>query len=152
MSHAEQHGVSKEKFDVLYKAYHDLTDPGAYSSISKLFNTVKHIQNITKTDVRNFLKNMLGYTRHGPIRRRFIRRPIICSLPGHILGADLADFSNLKKYNRGYRYILFLIDMFSRKLDVFPIKDKKNSTVANVNAFFFQNYKTQIFFLFWRSG
>ena len=140
MASASVPGISKEKYEQLYKIYHDINNPAAYSGVSKLYNAVKHIPNITKSDVKSFLKNMDGFTLHGPITRRFIRRPYKVSHPGHILGADLADFSNIKKYNKGFRYVLFLIDMFSRKLDVFPIKDKQNSTIANVLDDFFKNY------------
>ena len=143
------HGLSKEKYEKLYNIYHDISNPASYSGISKLYKAVKHIPNIDKTDVHTFLRDMIAHSRHGPLSKRFIRRPIRVALPGHILGADLADFSNIKTHNRGYTYVLFLIDMFSRKLDVFPIKNKKNSTVADIIDHFLKNNTKHRYSFFW---
>ena len=50
-----------------------------------------------------------------------------------IWGADLADMQSLSKYNKGIKYLLCAIDLFSKYAWVVPIKDKKG--VSIVNAF-----------------
>ncbi|GFV28546.1 uncharacterized protein TNCV_3984971 [Trichonephila clavipes] len=47
-------------------------------------------------------------------------------------GSDLLDMQKLSRYNKGYRYILAIIDVMSRYLRDFPIKDKKASTTKQV--------------------
>ncbi|MEW8547849.1 MAG: DDE-type integrase/transposase/recombinase [Candidatus Thiodiazotropha sp.] len=42
---------------------------------------------------------------------------------------DLADVSNLKSHNDGYIFLLVIIDDFSRKAWVTPLKDKKASSI-----------------------
>ena len=48
-------------------------------------------------------------------------------------GVDLADMQLISKYNKGIRYVLCAIDVFSKYVWVVPIKDKKG--VIIVNAF-----------------
>ena len=49
------------------------------------------------------------------------------------MGVDLADMQSLSKYNKGIKYLLCAIDLFSKYAWVVPIKDKKG--VSIVNAF-----------------
>ena len=43
----------------------------------------------------------------------------------NILGVDLADMQLVSKYNKGIRYLLCAIDIFSKYAQVVPVKDKK---------------------------
>ena len=49
------------------------------------------------------------------------------------MGVGLADMVSLSKYNKGIKYLLCVIDLFSKYSWVIPIKDKKG--VSIVNAF-----------------
>ena len=40
-------------------------------------------------------------------------------------GADLADMQLLSKYNKGYKFLLCVIDIYSKYAWVIPLKDKK---------------------------
>ena len=53
-------------------------------------------------------------------------------MPNQLL-ADLADIQLINKYNKGIRYLLCVIDLFSKYGWVFPIKDRKG--VSIINAF-----------------
>lgn len=44
--------------------------------------------------------------------------------------ADLAEMQQFKRQNRGYRYISFVIDVFSKKAYAKPLKDKTAKNVA----------------------
>ena len=57
------------------------------------------------------------------------------SYKNNIFGADLADVQPLSKYNKGIRYLLCVIDIFSKYAWVVPLKDKKGTTIVNA----FQN-------------
>ena len=42
---------------------------------------------------------------------------------------DLADMQSLSKYNKGIKYLLCTIDLFSKYAWVIPMKDKKNASI-----------------------
>ena len=46
-------------------------------------------------------------------------------------GVDLADMQLISKYNKGIRYILCVIDLFSKYAFVVPLKDKEGSSIVN---------------------
>ena len=50
-----------------------------------------------------------------------------------IWGADLADMQLISKFNKGFRFLLCVVDIFSKYAWVAPLKDKKG--VIIVNAF-----------------
>ena len=47
--------------------------------------------------------------------------------------ADLADMQLISKLNKGFRFLLCVIDIYSKYALVVPLKDKKG--VSTVNAF-----------------
>ena len=49
------------------------------------------------------------------------------------MGVDLTDMQSLSKYNRGIKYLLCAIDLFSKYAWVVPLKDR--SGIIIVNAF-----------------
>ena len=55
------------------------------------------------------------------------------SYKDNIWGVDLDDMQLISKYNKGIRYLLCAIDLFSKYAFAVPLKDKKG--VSIVNAF-----------------
>ena len=49
----------------------------------------------------------------------------------NILAADLAEMGSLSSKNKNVRYLLFVIDIFTKYARVKPLKDKKDKTVLN---------------------
>ena len=49
------------------------------------------------------------------------------------MGVDLADMQLISKFNKGFRFLLCIIDIFSKFVWVVPLKYKKG--VSIVNAF-----------------
>ena len=68
---------------------------------------------------------------HKPIIRKFNKRKVYSSLKDNILGADLADMQLLSKFNKGIKYLLCVIDLFSKYAFVVPLKDKKRISIVN---------------------
>ena len=44
--------------------------------------------------------------------------------------ADLVEIQQFSKWNRGYRYLLMVLDVLSKYGKIVPLKDKKGDTVA----------------------
>ena len=47
------------------------------------------------------------------------------------MGADLADMQLISKFNKGFRFLLCVIDIFSKYAWVVPLKDKKGISIVN---------------------
>ena len=70
---------------------------------------------------------------HKPIIRKFNKRKVHSSFRDNIWGVDLADMQLLSKFNKGFRFLLCVIDIFGKYAWGVPLKDKKG--VSIVNAF-----------------
>ena len=53
------------------------------------------------------------------------------SFRDNIWGADLADMQLLSKFNKGFRFLLRVIDIFRKYAWVVPLKDKKGISIVN---------------------
>ena len=65
-----------------------------------------------------------------PIIRK-LKRKVYSSFKDNIWGVDLADMQSLSKYNKGIKYLLCAIDLFSKYAWVIPLKDKKGTSIVN---------------------
>ena len=62
---------------------------------------------------------------HKPIIKKFKQRKVYSSFRGNVWGVDLADMQSLSKYNKGNKYLLCAIDLFSKYERIISIKVKK---------------------------
>ena len=46
-------------------------------------------------------------------------------------GVDLADMQSLSRKNKGIKYVLCVINLFSKYAFVIPLKDKKGNSIVN---------------------
>ena len=51
---------------------------------------------------------------HKPIIRNFKKRTVYSGFKDNIWGVDIADMQSLSKYNKGIKYLLCAIDLFSK--------------------------------------
>ena len=79
----------------------------------------------------DFVNEQLANELHKPIIRTFKRRDVYASYKDNIIGVDLADVQLKSKYNKGIRYLLCVIVIFSKYAWVVPLKDKKGVTITN---------------------
>ena len=49
----------------------------------------------------------------------------------NIWDANLADIQLISKFNKGFRFLLSAIDIFSKKAWVVPLKDQKDASIVN---------------------
>lgn len=62
---------------------------------------------------------------HKPIKRNFTRRRVIVYHIDEIWCSDLVEMQQFSKWNKGYRYLLMVLDVFSKYGRIVPLKDKK---------------------------
>ena len=68
---------------------------------------------------------------HKPIIRKFKKRKVYSGFKDNIWGADLADMQLINKFNKRFRFLLCVIDIFSKYAWVVPLKDKKGISISN---------------------
>ena len=67
---------------------------------------------------------------HKPIKRDFTRRRVIVNHIDEVWCSDLVEMQQFSKWNKGFRYLLMVLDVFSKYGWIVPLKDKKGETVA----------------------
>ena len=67
---------------------------------------------------------------HKPIIRKFKKRKVYATFKDNIWGVDSADMQILSKYNKGIRFLLCVIDIFSEYAWVVTLKDKKGISIV----------------------
>ena len=55
----------------------------------------------------------------------------IPNFKGNGWGVDLADMQLISKFDKGFRFLLYVIDVYSKYTWVVPLKDKKSITIIN---------------------
>ena len=111
--------------------YYDPAHPAAFGGISAIQRAVKRDQkNISVKDIKRWLSKRDTYTLHKPRRKHFNRNRVIVSGIDSQWQADLVDVSALSKYNKGHKFILTCIDVFSKFAWARPLKNKSEENVV----------------------
>ena len=68
---------------------------------------------------------------HKPVIKKFNKRKVYSQFKDNIWGVDLADMESLSKKNKGIKYVLCAIDLYSKYAFVVSLKDKKGISIVN---------------------
>ena len=80
---------------------------------------------------------------HKPIRKKINRRRVIVNGIDKIWAADLADMKAFAKANKGFVFLLLVIDIFSKYGWIVPLKNKEGKTVASAFKTIFKERKPE---------
>lgn len=75
---------------------------------------------------------------HRPARKNFPRRRTVIKGFDDLWQADLAEFTQYAKENKGHKYILTVIDCYSKYMWTRPLKSKSGPEVTNATATIFK--------------
>ena len=123
--------LKNRAFNIAKDPKYDGYQRGLASMVYKFFDKkskgsgAKHVN--TKLTTQN---QQLAEELHKPIIRKFEKRKVHAEFKDNIWGADLADMQLLSKYNKGIRFLLCVIDIFSEYAWVVPLKDKKGISIV----------------------
>lgn len=132
--------VTEAQSSILKRVYETVESPNSYGGVNALLRNARKIdKSISRSIVEEFLEDQPSYTLHRITRRRFARRKILSPRPKVIASCDLADMSGLARHNNGYRYILVVIDVFSRFLKAVPVKKKDGATMVKALKLVLEN-------------
>ena len=117
-----------------------------YMGLKKLWDKVKEKKTSFRfkyKEVKDFLDDLATYQLHKPVRRKFNYRKTMVSYVDQQWQADLVDMQKYEKENKGYRFILTVIDIFSRYGWALPLKSKRGKEVKDLFVDIFKEAKPQ---------
>ena len=129
---------------LINKAFNIAKDPIYYGYQRGLASTVyKFFDKMTPgSGIKSMPQNeQLADELHKPIIRKFKKRKVYSSFKDNIWGADLADIQLINKFHKGFRFLLCVIDIFSKYAWVVPLKDKGVSIVNALQSIFKKSNK-----------
>ena len=81
--------------------------------------------------IENIANKKLAEESHKPVIRKFYKRKLHSPFIDNIWGIDLADMQLISRFNKGFRFLLCVIDIYSKYAWVIPLKDKKGISITN---------------------
>ena len=126
INRTEADKVLRDKaYDIASNPKYDGYQRGLASMVNKFFDKkstgsgFKKLKNTTKPTsgpsalARN--SSILADERHKPIIRKFNKRKVYVQFKDNIWGVDLVDMQSLSRKNKGIKYLLCAIDLYSKK-------------------------------------
>ena len=111
-------GYQKGLASMVYKFF-DKKSSGSGASETSRANGMSEVSNVKLADEL-----------HKPVIKKFSKRKVYSSFKDNIWGVDLADMQLLSRQNKGIKYLLCVIDLFSKYAFVVPLKDKKGASIV----------------------
>ena len=129
----ERSGKKKKKVedsddqDYKKKVLLDYSTPGVVGNLGSVSEYAK-AQKISVGRAKRELEKNLAYTLHKPRRRRGAFQPVLVFDMDEQWVADLIEVQSIAKQNKGYRYLLTVIDVLSKYAWVQSLKTGKDVT------------------------
>ena len=123
--------VSERQRKILNDYYFDISNPASYAGSTKLYKFLnkKYPNVFTKSPIDAWLTGVDAYSVFKKTRKKFKTPRVVVTHIHEQLEIDLTSVENLSKENDGIRYLMFIIDNFSRFLWVKPLLDKRGHTI-----------------------
>ena len=116
--------LKNRAFNIAKDPKYDGYQRGLASMVYKVFDKKSVGSGVVNTKLTP-QNQQLAEELHKPIIRKFEKRKV-----HPIWGADLADMQLLSRYNKGVRFLLCVIDIFSKCTWIVPLKDKKGTSIV----------------------
>ena len=93
--------------------------------------------------VRKKKVSILAEELHKPVKGKFNRLRVLVNGIDKIWAAYLADMKAFSKFNKGFNFLLLVIDIFSKYGWIIPLKNKEGKTVASALKTIFKERKPE---------
>ena len=116
----------------LKKIYFNPNNPGSFEGVDKLYKQVKKEGKfqLSHSKIKKWLQNKKSYSLNKRVHRKFKRGKVIVEGIDDQFEAGLASMIDYEKSNDNYRYLLVVIDVFSRYAWIEPLKNKNADTIV----------------------
>lgn len=117
----------------LNRIYSDPRHPASFQGPEAVYRAVRRegTHRITYANIRRWVQNRENYSKNRKIRKQFQRNRVIVAGIDDQWDTDLADLHSFKDDNQGFKYLLCVIDIFSRYAWVKTLKDKTAGSIVN---------------------
>ena len=119
-------------YDIASNPEYDGYQRGLAGMVYKIFDKKSTGSGIARNMTKSS-SSILADELHKPIIRKFNKRKVYSKFKDNIWGVDLADMQSLSRKNKGIKYLLFAIDLYSKYAFVIPLKDKKGISIVNAS-------------------
>ena len=83
-----------------------------------------------KTAIKSIRQNeQLAEELHKPIIRKFKKRKVYSAFKDNIWASDLADMQLISTFDKGFKFLLCVTDIYSKYAWIVPLKDKKGVNI-----------------------
>ena len=84
-----------------------------------------------KTESRVSVNEQLAEELHKPVIMKFKGRKVYVRFEDNFCEGDLAELKSLPSKNKNVKYVLCIIDVFTKSVCIKHLKDKKGKTILN---------------------
>jgi len=121
----------------LADVYYNPAHPASFGSLKKLHDATS----LPLPTIREWASYQDPITLHKQTRHKFPRNKIRVNTIDEQWQADLCDMRKYESENDGYKYLMTVIDCFSRYAFVIPLKSKKSTEIVKAFSRIFQSRK-----------
>ena len=119
-------------YDIASNPKYDGYQRGLASMVYKCFDSkVAPLGKKTMSGRGTKNNKILAEELHKPVIKKFNKRKVYWQFKDNIWGVDLADMQSLSRKNKGIKYLLCAINLYSKYAFVIPLKDKKGISIVN---------------------
>ena len=116
--------------EILEEFYFNPAEPGGFAGPNKLSKVAQNMgHNVSTFQAEKWLRDQDAYSLQKPVKTKFKRNRVVPRGRDSLWDMDLADVTNIQKYNTGIQFWLTVIDVFSRYAWVQPLPDKTHQSV-----------------------
>jgi hypothetical protein len=113
---------------VLEELYYNPKETSAFGGVERLYKSLRNVrgyENVNRNDVKNWLTTQESYTLfRDRLKNKYPTWKYYVHQIDQQWSIDLADMQAIATYNDDYRYLLCVIDVFSKFAWVEPTKSK----------------------------
>lgn len=132
----------EDQIDIdLSAIYFNADDEAAFGGVSRLYKAVKDRGlGYTLKEVKDWLQTQEVYSSFKPVNHNIARPKVIVPDKFYQLDTDTVNMTRYSKQNKGYKYILIIIDIFTRYLFTQPLYSLTGKEMSKTLEYVLQTY------------
>ena len=101
----------------------------AFSGISNIYN--QYNKQFSKDTIKHTLSYLPAYTKYKEVKKTRVHNPFFIYYKHQQWQLDITYVTHLENWNNGIKYLLIVMECFSRKIFVTPLKTKSTTEVVS---------------------